>query len=231
MDKEFDSIYDKRRCFIDQIWMQKFGEISNTVLDESHKMRYSIHPGSDMMYLDLKKSYWWSYMKVEITTNVNKFLTYAMVKVEYQKPSALLQQPEIPEWKLDQISMDLITKPLNPSNVYDTIWVVVDCQTKSANFLRIKETYQMKKLAKTYIKGIVRLHGLLISIISDRDSKFTSQFCQSLQQALRTHLDISITYDPQTDGQSERTIQTIKDIFQAYSIDFRDAWDTHPTLG
>lgn len=89
----------------------------------------------------------------------------------------------------------------------------------------------MKKLAKTYIKEIVRLHGLLISIISDRDSKFTSQFCQSLQQALRTHLDISITYDPQTDGQSERTIQTIKDIFQAYSIDFRDAWDTHPTLG
>lgn len=63
-----------------------------------------------MMYLDLNKRYWWPYMKVEITTNVNKFFTYAMVKVEYQKPSTLLQQPEIPEWKLDQISMDLIKK-------------------------------------------------------------------------------------------------------------------------
>ncbi|KAI3740000.1 hypothetical protein L2E82_30416 [Cichorium intybus] len=88
----------------------------------------------------------------------------------------------------------------------------------------------MEKLIRTYIKEIVRLHGAPISIISDRDSRFTSRFWQLLQKALGTKLDMSTAYHPQTDGQSERTIQTLEDMLRACVIDFGKAWDTHLPL-
>ena len=199
-------------------------------MDEAHKTRYSIHPGSDKMYLDLKKLYWWQNMKAEIATYVSKCLTCAKVKVEYQKPSGLLQQPEIPEWKWERITMDFITKLPKTTSGLDTIWVIVDRLTKSAHFLPIKETDKLEKLTRTYLREIVRLHGVPISIISDRDSRFTSRFWQSLQKALGTRLDMSTAYHPQTDGQSERTIQTLEDMLRACVIDFGKAWDTHLPL-
>ena len=157
-------------------------------------------------------------------------LTCSRVKAEHQKPSGLLQQPEIPEWKWEQISMDFITKlPKTPSG-FDTIWVIVDRLTKSAHFLPIKENDKMEKLTRVYLKEIVRLHGVPNSIISDRDSRFTSRFWQSLQKSLGTRLDMSTTYHPQTDGQSERTIQTLEDVLRACVIDFGNAWDTHLPL-
>ena len=169
-------------------------------------------------------------MKAEIATFVSKCLTCAKVKVEYQKPSGLLQQPEIPEWKWERITMDFITKLPKTTGGLDTIWVIVDRLTKSAHFLPIKETDKMEKLTRTYIREIVRLHGVPISIISDRDSRFTSRFWQSLQRSLGTRLDMSTTYHPQTDGQSERTIQTLEDMLRACVIDFGKAWDTHLPL-
>ena len=96
--------------FMDRIWTPKFGGFKEVIMNEAHKTRYSIHPGSDKMYLDLKKLYWWQNMKAEIATYVSKCLTCAKVKVEYHKPSGLLQQPEIPEWKWERITMDFITK-------------------------------------------------------------------------------------------------------------------------
>nr|KAJ0220409.1 hypothetical protein LSAT_V11C200062050 [Lactuca sativa] len=100
--------------------------LRSLVLDAAHKTRYSVHPGSVKMYADLKKLYWWPNMKAEIATYVGKCLTFSKVKAEHQKPSALLQQPEIPKWKWEQIPMDFIKKlPKTPSG-YDTIWVVVN---------------------------------------------------------------------------------------------------------
>ena len=95
---------------------------------------------------------------------------------------------------------------------------------------KIKETDKMEKLTRTYLKEIVRLHGVPISIISDRDSRFTSRFWQSLQKSLGTRLDMSTAYHPQTDGQSERTIQTLEDMLRACVIDFGSSWDTHLPL-
>ena len=132
------------------------------------------------MYLDIKQHYWWPNMKAEIATYVSKCLTCAKVKVEYQKPSGLLQQPVIPEWKWEGISMDFVTKLPKTSDGLDTIWVIVDRLTKSAHFLPIKESYKMERLTRLYIREIVRLHGVPVSIISDRDSRFTSRFWQSL---------------------------------------------------
>ncbi|KAI3802804.1 hypothetical protein L1987_30947 [Smallanthus sonchifolius] len=207
MDKQFEIKSDENRYFMDRIWVPSFGSLRDLVMDEAHKSRYSIHPGSDKMYQDLKELYWWPNMKANIATYV-----------------------KIPQWKWEQISMDFITKLPKTSGGYDTIWVIVDRLTKSAHFLPIKETDKMERLTRIYLKEVVSRHGVPISIISDRDSRFTSRFWQSLQKALGTRLDMSTAYHPQTDGQSERTIQTLEDMLRACVIDFGNKWDTHLPL-
>ncbi|GKC42884.1 putative reverse transcriptase domain-containing protein [Tanacetum coccineum] len=125
--------------------------------------------------------------------------------------------------------MDFISRlPKTPSG-YDTIWVIIDQLTKSAHFLPMKKIYAMEKLTQLYLKEVVCRHGVLISIISDRDSHFTSRFWRSLQKALGINLDMSSAYHPQTDGQSERTIQTLKDMLYAYS-EVGDSQLTGPEL-
>ncbi|GJU69740.1 hypothetical protein Tco_1255999 [Tanacetum coccineum] len=142
------------------------------------------------------------------------------VKAEHHRPSGLLQQPEIPEWKLKRIAMDFVMKLPRTSSGHDTIWVIVDRLTKSAYFLPMREDYKMDRLARVYLNEIIARHGVPISIISDRDSRFTSKFWQTMQEALGTRLDMSTAYHPQTDGQSERTIQTLEDMLRAYVFDF-----------
>ncbi|GJR03081.1 hypothetical protein Tco_0526065 [Tanacetum coccineum] len=156
--------------------------------------------------------------------------TCAKVKAEHQKPSGLLQQPEIPVWKWERITMDFITKlPRTPSG-YDSIWVIVDRLTKSAHFIPMNEKYKMEKLTRLYLKEIVCRHGVPVSIISDRDPRFASRFWRSLQKSLGTNLDMSTAYHPETDGQSERTIQTLEDMLRACVIDFGSGWDKHLPL-
>ncbi|GKA41653.1 putative reverse transcriptase domain-containing protein [Tanacetum coccineum] len=174
----FEIRSDGIQCFEGRIWLPLFGGLRDLIMHESHKSKYSIHPGSDKMYQDLKKLYWWPNMKVEIATYVSKRLTCAKVKADHQKPSGLLQQPEIPEWKWEKITMDFVSGlPRTPSG-YDSIWVIVDRLTKSANFLPIKKTGSIEKLAQLYLKEIVCKHGVPTSIISDRDNLFTSRFLE-----------------------------------------------------
>nr|GFB98294.1 reverse transcriptase domain-containing protein [Tanacetum cinerariifolium] len=123
-------------------------------------------------------------MKADIATYVSKCLTCAKVKAEHQKPSGLLVQPEIPEWKWDNITMDFVTKLPKLSQGYDTIWVIIDLLTKSAIFTSIRETGPMDKLARIYLKEVVTRHGIPVSIISDRDPRFASNFWRSLQNTL-----------------------------------------------
>ncbi|KAD3639965.1 hypothetical protein E3N88_29188 [Mikania micrantha] len=213
-----------------RIWIPKSEELRTLICDEAHKSRYSVHPGADKMYQDLQTSYWCPGMKKDIALYVGKCLTCSKVKAEHQKPSRLLQQPEIPQWKWEQISMDFITKLPRTPRGYDSIWVIVDRLTKSAHFLPIREDYKMEKLATLYINEIIARHGTPISIISDRDSRFTSRFWQTLQKALGTRVNLSTAYHPQTDGQSERTIQTLEDMLRSCVIDFGGSWDTHLPL-
>ncbi|GJV86440.1 putative reverse transcriptase domain-containing protein [Tanacetum coccineum] len=152
--------------------------------------------------------YWWPNMKADIATYVSKCLTCAKVKAEHQNPSGLLQQSEIPVWKWERITMDFITKlPRTPSGYY-----------------------KMEKLTRLYLKEIVCRHGVPVSIISDRDPRFASRFWRSLQKSLGTNLDMSTAYHPETDGQSERTIQTLEDMLRACVIDFGSGWDKHLPL-
>ncbi|GJU53779.1 putative reverse transcriptase domain-containing protein [Tanacetum coccineum] len=112
----------------------------------------------------------------------------------------------------------------------DTIWVIVDRLTKSAHFLPMREDDTLEKLTRQYLKEVVSKHGVRVSIISDRDGKFTSHFWKSLNKALGTRLDMSTFYHPKTDGQSERTIQTLEDMLRACVLDFGKGWDRHLPL-
>nr|GEY00466.1 hypothetical protein [Tanacetum cinerariifolium] len=148
-----------------------------------------VHPGAAKMYYDLR-----------------------------DRPTGLLQQPEIPVWKWKGIAIDFVTKLPRTSSGHDTIWVIADRVTKSAYFLPMREDYKMDRLARLYLHEIVARYGVSISIISDRDSCFASCFWQSMQEALGTRLDMSTAYHPQTDGQGEHTIQTLEDMLRAYKF-------------
>ncbi|GJV14119.1 putative reverse transcriptase domain-containing protein [Tanacetum coccineum] len=221
---------DGTLCLNGRSWLPCYGDLRTVIMHESHKSKYSIHPGSDKMYQDMKKLYWWPNMKADIATYVNKCLTCAKVKAEHQRPSGLLVQPKIPEWKWDNITMDFVTKLPKTSQGYDTIWVIVDRLTKSAIFTPMRETDPLDKLARLYLKEVVTRHGIPVSIICDRDPRFASNFWRSLQSALGTNLDMSTAYHPQTDGQSERTIQTLEDMLRACAIDFGKGWVNHLPL-
>ncbi|GJW34165.1 putative reverse transcriptase domain-containing protein [Tanacetum coccineum] len=154
---------------------------------------------------------------------ISKCLTCAKVKAEHQKPSGLLQQPEIPEWKWEKITMDFISGlPRTPSG-YDTIWVIVGRLTKSAHFIPMKKTNSMEKLTHQYLKEIVCRHGVPVSIISDRDIRFASRFWRSLRRPWRKCVKMSTAYHPETDGQSERMIQTLEDMLRAYHASIKAA--------
>ncbi|GJS89613.1 putative reverse transcriptase domain-containing protein [Tanacetum coccineum] len=181
MDKAFEIRPDGTHCIKNRSWLPLFGNLGDLIMHESHKSKYSIHPGSDKMYQDLKKLYWWPNMKAIIAEYVGKCLTCSRVKAECQKPSGLLIQPEIPTWKWERITMDFVTKLPKTSSGHDTIWVIVDRLTISEHFI-----------PKTKRRRI---------------------------SALGTQLDMSTTYHPETDGQSERTIQTLEDMLRASARD------------
>ncbi|GJT86921.1 putative reverse transcriptase domain-containing protein [Tanacetum coccineum] len=156
MLKKLKARADGILCLDNRSWLPCYGDLRSLIMHESHKSKYSIHRGSDKMYHDLKMLYWWPNMKANIATYVSKCLTCAKVKAEHQRPSGLLVQPDIPEWKWEKITMDFITK----------------------------------------------LH----------------------------EGDSSKTWNTSTDGQSERTIQTLKDMLRACVIDFGNGWDRHLPL-
>ncbi|GJR33312.1 putative reverse transcriptase domain-containing protein [Tanacetum coccineum] len=169
-------------------------------------------------------------MKAIIAKYVGKGLTCSRVKVKCQKPSGLLVPPNIPTWKGERITMDFVTKLPKTSSGHDTIWVIVDHLTKSAHFIPTRETDSRETLTRLYIKERVLRYGVPISIISDRDRHFASRLWQSMQSALGTQLYMSTAYHPQTDGQSERTIQTLKYMLRACVIYFGKGWERHLPL-
>nr|GEU97229.1 putative reverse transcriptase domain-containing protein [Tanacetum cinerariifolium] len=155
-------------------WLPCYGDLRIVIMHESKKSKYSIHSGSDKMYQDMKKLYWWPNMKADIATYVRKCLTCAKIKAKHQRTSSLL--------------------------------VIVDRLTKSAIFVLMRETDPMEKLVRMYLNEVVTRHGIPVSIICDRDPRFTSYFL------------------------SERTIQTLEDMLRVYVIDFRKGWVNHLPL-
>ncbi|XP_069147079.1 uncharacterized protein [Solanum lycopersicum] len=151
-----------------RVCVPRVDDLINTILTETHSSRYSIHPGATKMYRDLKQHFWWSRMKRDIVDFIAKCPNCQQVKYEHQRPGGTLQRMPIPGWKWERIAMDFVVGLPKTMGKYDSIWVIVDRLTKSAHFIPVKVTYNAEKLAKLYISEVVRLHGVPLSIISDR---------------------------------------------------------------
>ncbi|GJU38175.1 putative reverse transcriptase domain-containing protein, partial [Tanacetum coccineum] len=192
---------DGTLCLHGRSWLPCYGDLRTVIMHESHKSKYSIHPGSEKMYQDGQGRTPKAIRAVSTTNNT---------RVEG-----------------DNITMDFITKLPRSSQGFDTIWVIVDRLTKSAHFLPIRENDLLDKLARLYLNRIVARHGIPALIICDHDGRFTSNFWKSFQKALGTYISMSTAYHPETDGQSERTIQTLDDMLRACVIDFGKGWVKH----
>ena len=202
-------------------------ELKRQILEEAHSSAYAMHPGSTKMYRTLKKYYWWSGMKREVAEYVSKCFICQQVKAERQKPSGLLHPLPIPEWKWERITMDFVFKLPPIVQRHDGIWAVVDRLTKSAHFIPIREKFSPQKLAELFMNHIVSLHGVPMSIISDRDPRFTSRFWKRLMKELGVKLNLSTAFHPLTDGQSKRTIQTLEDMLRSCVLQFKGHWNEY----
>jgi hypothetical protein len=164
--------------FKDRLCVPDLKPIRELILKEAHEIAYSIHPGSEKMYQDLKRRFWWYGMKREIAEFVAICDSCQRTKAEHQRPAGLLQPLRIPQWKWDEIGMDFIVGLPRTRTSYDSIWVVVDRLTKVAHFIPVKTTYTGATLAELYMSRIVCLHGVPKKIVSDRGTQFTSHFWQ-----------------------------------------------------
>ncbi|KAG8503904.1 hypothetical protein CXB51_001877 [Gossypium anomalum] len=186
----------------DRICVPKNDELIRKILQEAHSSSLSIHPGSTKMYNG----------KGRTSGTLRLFPVL------------------VPEWKWDRVTMDFVTGLPLTLKKKDAIWVVIDKLTKSAHFIPIRMDYSLDKLAELYISEIVRLHGVPLSIISDRDPRFTSRFWKKLQEALGTKLSFSTAFHPQTDGQSERVIQVLEDMLRCCVLEFQGSWEKYLPL-
>ncbi|KAL0431629.1 UNVERIFIED_CONTAM: Transposon Tf2-12 polyprotein [Sesamum radiatum] len=171
------------------------------ILQEAHNAPYAMHPGMVKMYRNLRPYYWWQTMKKDVAEFVAKCMTCQQVKAEHQAPAGKLRPLSIPEWKWEKITMDFVVGLPHTFRKHDAIWVIVDRLTKSAHFLPIRQR-----------------------------SSIYFTFLGSLQKALGTKLHFSTAFHPQTDGQSERTIQTLEDMMRACTMEFKGNWDDHLPL-
>ncbi|KAL0551906.1 hypothetical protein IC582_010998 [Cucumis melo] len=181
---EFSISSDGGLLFERRLCVPSDSAVKKELLSEAHSSPFSMHPGSTKMYQDLKRVYWWRNMKREVAEFVSKCLVCQQVKAPRQKQAGLLQPLSVPKWKWENVSMDFITGLPRTLRGLTVIWVVVDRLTKSAHFVPGKSTYTASKWAQLYMSEILRLHGVPVSIVSDRDARFTSKFWKGLQTAM-----------------------------------------------
>ena len=159
----------------DRVCVPNDCEFKKAILEEAHSGSFASIPVAQNVSR-FKMSFWWSRMKRDVSEFVTKCLVCQRVKAEHQVPSGLLQPIRIPEWKWDRITMDFMVGLPLTGRKHDLVWVVVNRLTKSAHFLLVRTDYSLDKLAELYIKEIVQLLGIPVSIISNRDPRFTLRF-------------------------------------------------------
>ncbi|WRX28968.1 Integrase [Theobroma cacao] len=213
--------------FRDRVCVPEGNQLRQAIMEEAHSSAYALHPGSTKMYRTIRENYWWPGMKRDVAEFIAKCLVCQQVKAKHQRPTSTLQSLLVLEWKREHVTIDFVLGLPWTQRRKDAIWVIVDRLTKSAHVLVIHSTYSIDKLAQLYIDEIVRLHGVPVSIVSDRDPQFTSRLWSKFQEALGTKLKFSTAFHPKTDGQSERTIQTMEDMLRACVMDFLGSWDRH----
>ncbi|WVZ93642.1 hypothetical protein U9M48_039607 [Paspalum notatum var. saurae] len=184
--------------FKNRLVVPKDMELRKKILDEAHTSMFTMHPGSNKMYQDLKQKFWWTRMKWEIDKYVSECDMCQRVKADHLKPTGMLQPLTIPAWKWEDVHMDFIVGLPRTQKGYDSIWVIIDRLTKSAHFLPVKTHYTTATYAELYISQIT---------------------------ALGTNLIRSSAYHPQTSGQVERVNQILEDMLRACALTYSTKWD------
>ena len=205
-------------------------DLRKKILYESHNTVFTMHPGCNKMYQDMKQYYWWRGMKKDISEYVSKCLTCQQVKAEHQVSSGLLNPLPIPQWKWDNITMGFVSGFPLTQRKHDAVWVIVDRLTKSSHFLSVRLDYSMDCLSKLYVSEIFRLHRIPLSIVSDSNPQFTSRFWKELRSSFGTRLNFSTAFHPQIDGQLERVTQVLEDMLWGCVLDFLGSWDRYIPL-
>ncbi|GKB82831.1 putative reverse transcriptase domain-containing protein [Tanacetum coccineum] len=177
LDKQFERKEDGGLYVTERIWVIVYGNLRTLIMKEVHTSKYSVHPGEDKMYYNLRDLYWWPKMKKDIALYVSKYLTYSKVKAEHQKPSGLLQQPKILEWKWENITMDFIVKLSRTNSGHDSIWVIVDRLTKSTHFLAVHKDYKTERILVIIAKSIRNAAGFEYYLPSPDRCYHTSVKC------------------------------------------------------
>lgn len=213
--------------FGNRICVPDDSDLRTLILSEAHDSGYTIHPGEVKMYQNLKRYFWWPNMKQEVTKYVEKCQVCQQVKADRRKSAGLLQPMDKKRGKFEVIAMDFVSGFPRTTGRYDTIWVIVDTLTKVAHFIPLGPDTSGRTLASLFLKSFVKYHGCPREIISDRDTRFTSHFWKSFQENMGTKLRFSTAHHPQTDGQSERTIQTLEDMLRACALSFPGSWIDH----
>ncbi|KAK9086078.1 hypothetical protein Sjap_026489 [Stephania japonica] len=213
-----------------RLWIPEVQELRDSILEDAHRSRYTVHPGRTKMYHDLRRLFWWPGMKADVGAYVRACHVCQQVKAEHRRPAGLLQPLPIPQWKWEHVTMDFVSGLPQSARRHDAVWVVIDRLTKSAHFIPISMKYSFAQLSIIFEREIVRLHGVPISIVSDRDPRLTSKLWESMQEQFGTRLQFSTAYHPQTDGQSERLIQILEDMLRACILQFGGAWEEYLPL-
>ncbi|WVZ93954.1 hypothetical protein U9M48_039903 [Paspalum notatum var. saurae] len=211
--------------FKNRLVVAKDMELRKKILDEAHTSMFTMHPGSNKMYQELKQKFWWTRMKREIAKYVSECYVYQRVKADHLKPAGMLQPLAVPAWKREDVHMDFIVGLPRTQKEYDSICVIIDLFTKSSHFIPVKNRYHAQNYAEIYISRIVSLNGVPKTITSDRGSLFISRFWEQLQAALGTKLIRSSAYHPQTSGEVERVNQILEDMLRAYALTYSTKWD------
>ncbi|GJU38344.1 putative reverse transcriptase domain-containing protein [Tanacetum coccineum] len=227
---------DGTLCLHSRSWIPCYGDLRSVIMTRSHKFKYSItfpvlKDSATKMW---KKIFWWPNMKADIRhVSVSKMLTCARVKVPIPNIKGIRIGSKLQKYPRGSgiYNNGFYHQILGRHKVFDTIWVDYGSTTTSATSYQYGKMISVgTMLRRLYLNRIVARHGIPASIICDRDGRFTSNFWRSFQKALGTDISMSTAYHPETDGQSERTIQTLEDMLRACVIDFGKGWVKHLPL-
>ena len=187
-DEDWTVHTDGSLRYRERVVVPQLTDLIEEILKEFHYSRFAVHPSGTKMYQDLHRQYYWSGMKRHIRDFVRRCLTCQQVKAEHQKPIGLLQPLEVAEWKWEHVTMDFVTHLPRTLQRHDVVWVIVDRLTKSAHFLAVQMTFTLERFCRLYIREIVRLYGVPVSIVSDRDPRFKVHFWNFFQKAMGTRM-------------------------------------------
>src|SRR5581483_3507136 len=197
------------------------------VIHDHHDIPISGHQGIERTYSSLQRFFYWPRMIKDITKYINSCDACQRNKTSQKVPAGLLQPLPIPTERWSHISMDFITQLPITKDKHDAIVVFVDLLTKMVHFVPTFTNASAPSTARLFFDNVFRLHGLPRAIVSDRDSKFTSKFWRALFEHLGTKLNMSTSFHPQTDGQTERANRTLEDMLRAFVSYEQTDWDKY----